>query len=473
MGLPNVMDTGRSAMVASRAAVATTGHNISNANTEGYSRQRVHFQTNVPQPGVGSKGMVGRGVLVERIERVNDEYLEKQVRNGSRDLSSLEEKDFVLKQVEDVFNEMDGEGLNRIMSKFFNEFRQLGNDPDSEAVRQSVRESSQALVSDFRRIRRQIVDVQNHIDSRLEGYTTQINAHAKNIRDLNVRIKQMEIGGAFANDLQDQRDLAIKNLGNFLDIATHKDKDGAVHIDVKGIGPLVSGSQAEEFSVARTKADGQGKPENAYDLITTASASPSVTHQVSGGKVGALLSARDQTLSTVLERLDGMAYDVANAVNQIHSQGFTRTGATGVDFFKLPISKEAAAEVLDLSDAVKGSSSNIASAALPNAPGDNRIAIAISGLQHLKLTNSGLSTADDFYNSIVSDVGVVLARNSEALGQQKNIMGQLTKMREQLSGVSLDEETANLLQYQHTFDASAKVIQVADEMLNTILSLKR
>ena len=105
--------------------------------------------------------------------------------------------------------------------------------------------------------------------------------------------------------------------------------------------------------------------------------------------------------------------------------------------------------------------------------GDNRIAIALSGIQGLRVMNNGKTTMDDWYNSIVSDVGVLKSRNQSDMNQQKSINTQLGKMRDQLSGVSIDEETTNLLQFQHAFDASAKVIQVADEMLDTVLNLRR
>ena len=126
MPLPNVMQTGKSGMVAAKAQMATTSHNISNANTEGYSRQRVQQKADNPTP-FGQKNLIGQGTLLARTERVNDNYIEKQIRSAARDLSHLEEKDLALKQTEDIFNEMGGEGLNRLVAKFFNDFRKLGN----------------------------------------------------------------------------------------------------------------------------------------------------------------------------------------------------------------------------------------------------------------------------------------------------------------------------------------------------------
>ncbi len=473
MGLPNVMHTGRSGMVASRAAIATTGHNIANTNTEGYSRQRVDTEANVPTDGVGRRNTIGQGVKLTQVSRVNDEYVEKELRNGTRDLGHYEEKGASLRQLEDVFNELNGDGLNRLMSRFFNEFRKLGNDPNNEAIRQSVREATQALVTDFHRLRQEVESVQQHIDSRISGYAGEINSLTTEIRDLNQQIKAAVVGGGSPNDLMDNRDVALKKLSSFFDVSVHKDKDGALNVDIRGVGPLITGPQAEAFSVARSPADEHGKPENALDIKTSASASSNVTHRLRGGKLGALVEVRDKTLSGVLSRLDDLAYSVSSYVNEIHKQGVTRDGFTGVDYFKGLQSKERASEKIGLSDAIASNTNNIAAAFEKDAPGDNRVALAISQLQFQKLMNDGQTTADDWYNSIVSDIGVVRNRNESALGQTKNIMTNLERVRDQISGVSLDEETANLLQFQHAFAASAKVITVADQLLDEVLAIRR
>jgi flagellar hook-associated protein 1 FlgK len=244
-------------------------------------------------------------------------------------------------------------------------------------------------------------------------------------------------------------------------------------VDIRGLGPLISGSQVERIFVERTPADGKGKPEEAFDVKTSGSVPGTITHQIKGGKLGALLEVRDKSISTILDRLDEMAFHVSSAVNDVHRQGYTMGGAKDVLYFKPLAQKERAAEFISLSDDIQASIDNIATAAIPDAPGDNRTAIAISRLQGAKLLNNGFATADEWYNSIVSDVGVASAKNRFVLNQQKDIMIQLNKVRDQISGVSIDEETANLMQFQHAFDASAKVIQVADEMLKTVLSLKR
>lgn len=472
MALPNVMQTGRSGMVAAKAQMATTSHNISNANTEGFSRQRVQQRADNAIPH-GGKNMIGQGTNLARTERINDQYIEKQIRNASRDLSNLEEKDLALKQTEDIFNEMGGEGLNRLVARFFNEFRKLANEPDNEAVRQSVRESTQAMANDFKRLHTSVNDVRHHLDARVEGFTGEVNSIAEQVKDLNIKIKVQELSGAVANDLRDQRDLALKKLATYMDISTHTDKDGGINVDIKGIGPMISGPNAEKLIVTRSAADAEGTPENSFAIRSTGNASNNITHALKGGKIGALLEVRDKTLSGILDRLDEMASTITNSVNAIHREGVTRYGTKGVDFFKTLPTKERAAEYMALSDSVAADANQIAAGALPDSPGDNRIAVAISQLQNMRVMDNGNATIDAFYNGVVADVGVVAGRTRNSLIQQKDISMQLDKMREQIAGVSIDEETANLLQFQRAFDASAKVISVADQCLQTVLELRR
>lgn len=475
MAIPNIFNTGRSGMTAARTQLATTGHNISNANTEGYSRQRVEQAAGAPSVGRANLGpnIIGNGTTITRVERVNDQYLDKQIRNASRDLSAFEEKDVMLRQTEDIFNEMGGEGLNRLMTRFFNDFRKLSMDPDNAALRESVRESANSMVSDIHRIRKEVEDVRRHIDSRLDGHVREVNALTKELAETNIRISALEVGGTVPNDLLDKREQLLKKLGSYFELSMHQDNQGAYLVDIAGVGPLISGGITQPFSTRHSPKNGDGKPDAALDLVLENHANSVVTDRLRGGKIGAGIEVRDQLLDRVLARLDEMAFSLGNAVNAIHRNGFTRTGVTGVNFFKPILQKERASEFINLSDEVQSDGNMIAAAAEPDSPGDNRIAVAISAIQGSRLMGDGTTTIDDWYNSIVSDVGVMSGRNRSSMAQQTDIMNQLAKFREQTSGVSIDEETANLMQFHHAFEASAKVIQVADEMLKTVLELKR
>ncbi len=473
MGMGGVLQVGKSGMQAARAGVSTAGHNIANANTEGYSRQRVQTTAESPSAREAGRITIGQGASVTRVDRINNDYIDRQLRSTGRDLAFAEEREVVLRQTEDIFNEMNGEGLNRLMSKFFNEFRKLSSEPENLALRESVRESANSLVNDFRRLKTQMNDVRSHIDSRIEGYVREINQLSGEVRDLNVKIRQVEIAGGSPNDLLDQRDVALRKLGALVDVTSYKDKDGSMMVDLRGLGPLITNGDAEQFSVARTPANDSGKPHNSVDVYAGHASGVPVTDRLTTGKLGALLKTRDETLSAMANKMDIIAFEVSRAVNEIHRVGFTRDGVTGVDFFK-PLEKvEGASENITLSDALRMSSHNIAAAAQPDSPGDNRVALAISGLQGMRLLDGGKATVDDFYNSIISEVGVTANQNKATMNQNRDIMTQLSKMREQVSGVSIDEETTQLMQYQHAFDASARVVRVADELMKIVLDLKR
>ncbi len=472
MAIPNITQIGQSGLKAAKAGISTAGHNIANVSTEGYSRQQVLTEPSLPSSSSFGKSFFGTGVEVARVERINDEFVEKQIRSANRDLCNYQEKELALNQIEEVFNEMGGDGLSRLISKFFNEFRKLSEQPESTAVRTSVRETGRSLVNEFHRIEKQVSEIRSHLDSRIEVYVTEVNALAKDLGDLNEKIRTQEVNGAMPNDLLDQRDAAVKKLSSYMEMSSFKDNSGGITLDIRGIGPLVAGSKAEKLETVRSGADDQGKSEGSLDIRSSGSAHGGITHQIKGGKLGALLETRDQMLSTVLGRLDELALGISEAVNDVHSQGYTLDGRTGIPFFE-PLELKGAAGAMSLSEEMLSDVNNIAAAAGSDSPGDNRIALAISKLQGQKLFGDSHSTVDEWYNSIVSEVGTSASHNKFAVTRERDILTQLGKMRDQISGVSIDEETTRLLEFQHAFEASAKVIQLADEMLKTILALKR
>ena len=511
MAIPRISSIGISGLNAAKAGIATTGHNITNANTEGYSRQRVITQAESPLGVYHGHNIIGSGTKISRVERINDAYLDKQIRNTNKDVSHFQEKDLALKQVEDIFNEMNGEGLNRLVSKFFNEFRRLSQEPENPALRESVKEATFAMINDFHRISKELTAVREHIDSRIDASVGEVNSFLQEIAQLNQLIQKHEISGASPNGLLDQRDEALKKLSSYLNVSTHKDKNGNLNVDLQGGGPLLSAVFPEQLSVSRTQEDAFGKRDNAMDIFSSGNVESRITHVLRGGKLGALVEVRDQTLSQISDKLDALAFNLTQAVNEIHMQGYTLDGLTGIPYFRPLEFSQRASEFISLSDEVFGSSQRIATAGMFGSPGDNRIALAIADLQSKKIMGTGAITAqgwidsnqfnhymdisgvggqpgygspvgyfqsgnlvtmDDWYDSMVSQVGVIASKNRFTLSQEKDVLTQLNKIREQVSGVSIDEETANLMQYQHAFDASAKVVQVADEMLKTILSMR-
>ncbi len=467
-----MFNTGKSALFASRSALTTTGHNVANVNTEGYSRQRVNQET---APGQKLGGSVyGTGVRVAGVERVNDDYLTKQVANESKFLGQYQEKDVAMSQADAIFNELNNEGLNRLMSRFFNEFRKLGNEPESEALRTTVKESADQLVGDFKRISRSIRDIQKNIDVRLEANVKQINEITDKLVNINEQINRMELGGGNANDLKDTRDLNVRKLSEIADIQVGSNEKGEFTIAIQGIGPLVSGSLKNKIYLETTKHNPENnRPENSVVVRMEHNPSHDISDKLNNGRIGGLIESRDKILGVAQRKIDELAFHFSNNINNIHRQGFAINGSTGVDFFESLGDVYGSAERLSLSSAVQMDANNIATALEANSPGDNRLIQKIAQLQHQRVMGNGTSTFDSHYNSTVADLATIQGKNKQVLEHQMHTVDQLDRMRQSISGVSMDEETANLVQYQQAFNASAKVIQVADEMLDTVMSIKR
>ncbi|MBI3544814.1 MAG: flagellar hook-associated protein FlgK [Deltaproteobacteria bacterium] len=472
MGITNVMNTGKSGLFANRASLATTGHNIANVNTEGYSRQRVEQVASAPHPAGAIN--VGTGVHAVNIHRINDEYLTMQIANEMKNLGQYEEKDMAMAQTGNIFNEINDSGVNKLMANFFNEFRKLGNEPESEAMRVTVRESADQLIGDFHRISTSIRDVQKNVDVRIEANVRQVNELVQRVAHLNEDIKRLELKAGETGDLRDSRDNCIKKLSTIIDISVASNEKGELTIGIaNGVGPLVSGSQFNVMSVQKMKGDGEaGTPEGALQIRVENFASPDITHKLVNGRLGGLVESRDSIIGKMMKRVDELAFVFSQKVNEIHRQGYNMNNGTGTDFFKELDSVEGAAAAMSLSAAVRDDANNIATALGPDSPGDNRLVQQIARLQHMRVMSGGRSTFDDHFNATVADLATINAKNKSVLDHQGHIVSQLEKFREAVAGVSLDEETTNLVQFQHAFDACAKVIKVADEMLESVLRMR-
>lgn len=470
-GSVNMLNIGKSGLMVSKQSMTTTGHNIANVNTEGYSRQNVD-QTAGPTITNGRLSF-GTGAWAKSITRVSDEYLDRRIQNENKNLANVEEKDIYLQQTEQIFNESNNDGLNQLAAKFFNEFRKLSTDTSSSAIRASVREASTQLAGDIRRVDRELKEVTKNIDTRIEGYVREVNSLAKEIRDLNLDIEKAELGGGKAPDLYDKRDLALKKLASMAEISTSQDKNGRVTVNMQGHAALVVGENLNTLEVLRTPPDpASGKKEGTLDIFVKDPVLTKLTDRITTGRLGGLLEVRDQDIAAAQDKINQVAYLMTREVNNIHRQGFGMDGGTNRDFFETPLSVDTAAENIRLSTDIEESLDAIAAAKDPTAQSDNRIAIALSGVGDLKgLAGDVNSSIIDTYNSTVSELAVKTGANKRSLVFQKDVLTQMENTRDALTGVNLDEETANLVKFQHAYAASAKVMSVADELMQTVLSI--
>ncbi len=466
--ISSMMDLGKRSLSNNQTQLQTVGHNIANKSTEGFSRQRVEQVTNQP---IGEGNLqIGMGARAASVTRTNNPWLEKQIQREGSTGGYLDSRADALGRVEQVYNEQLNKGLNQYVTDFFNSFRELSNNPESLASRTMVRESGVALTKDFKRVVGQLKDVQEDLNGQIRTSVEEVNQMAKEVAKLNEKIQMVEIQGNTANDERDRRDLLLKKLGEKIDITWAEGSDGHVSVTAGRTAILVSGTSAAEIQAAHT--DEHNRVEIFYR--NSPGGTPfNITDQFKGGKIGGALDVRDNVIEDLLKNTDEMAFTMAEEVNKAHIEGFDKAGKPGVLFFEMPADKAGAAENLSLNRTVINDVSKIVSGAKPNAPGDNTVANVISSLQYKKTMDGQQASFDDYYNAQVGQIGTVAQRAMKSQESQKNVMSQLSNIRESVSGVSMDEEATKMIEYQKAYDASARLIRVADEMFDTVLNLKR
>ncbi len=461
-----MMDIGKRSMMNSQTALQTVSHNIANKSTEGYSRQRVDLVT--APPVVEGRLQLGMGNRAATVSRTNNPYLEKQLQKEQGMLGFHQGRSEALSRVEQVYNEQQNKGLNQYITDFFNAFRELANNPEGITSRQIVKEAADSMCKDFQRVHNQLIDVQKDLDEGIKHQVVEINKMTEEISQLNAQIASVENQGANANDQRDRRDLLLKKLNEKVDIKWAESTTGIVNVTTAGNAILVSGFDNQELSVTENE---KGRTQVLYKY------SPSVpdfniTDRITGGTIGGAIDVRDSTVEDLKRSNDLMALTIATEVNKAHMSGFDRNGDMGVPFFTGVNEEMPPGAAIQVNQEIARDVGLVASAYKPNAIGDNSVALVISQLQNRDIMGNGASI-DDYYNSQVGKIGVITQRAAKSKETQENNFNQLNNLRESISGVSLDEETTKMLEFQKSFDASARIIRTADELFETVLNLKR
>jgi len=464
-----LLDMGRHGMAVSQSALNTTSHNIANKATEGYSRQRADVETS---PAIGEGQLrQGTGARLGAITRISNQWLEKQIEREGANYAFLEGRSGALARLESAFNEQIVKGISNSMSEFFNSFRELANNPESLTTRTVVRDNAKALVKNFQDMDRQIVSVTNELNNVVETGVKEVNTSVKEIANLNQKINSIEMTGAEANDERDRRDLLVKKLSEKLDISHAEDpKSGMINITSGKTGILVAGTSHSEL---QTSTNEFNQTQIMYEM-SKGGTRADITDQFKRGALGGAIEMRDGMVAKLRDDLSDLSYNIASEVNKAHVEGFDRYSKQGINFFDIPEDGSFDIENLKVSEAISKDVGRIAAAARPNAPGDNTTANVIHSLQFKQVMGADKTfTFDNFYNSKVGEVGVAAQKSQANLESQKNILDQSKNMRENVSGVSLDEEAQKMIEFQKSYEASARVIRMADEMFETVLNLKR
>jgi flagellar hook-associated protein 1 FlgK len=565
------LEIGASALRAAQQLLDTAAHNVSNANTPGYSRQQVSLVEAPPytSPGfnrTGLPGQIGSGVSVSAITRVRDSFLDLQVQAQAGVMGEWNTRQQELAKIEALFPEPSDSGLGGTLSKYWNAWQDLAADPTSAAARASVTEQATSLASQINQDSTQLGMIASGIDSQVSDQVDTVNSLASQIASLNGQIQRVTVTGGHANDLMDEREQLIEKLTAIVPASVTTQLDGSVTVQVGGTD-LVTSVNARQL-VAQKDASGHVNPTWADGSAIT----------LPTGQLKALLSVRDGDLASYQSQLDELAKGIADATNAISARGFDATGAVGQAFFTYHAGNPAG--TLAVSQAVAADPRLVAAASSAGDPGDGSVAGLIADLRNAlsysagvpgtdvvggtDLTTNGTAhvmtiaaggasgqtwtfsgsgssltltgadgstqtidvadmaagttqvlnfdqlgieltisapvdakagadlvtdltapghnslvttslyspaqTTADFYSGLVGKIGSSSGQAQEMAQNQQLVVDQIQQRVDETSGVSLDEEATNMIQYQHAYQAAARVITVMDEMLNTLIN---
>ncbi len=458
-----ILSIGRNALAVQQLAINVTGNNIANANTPGYTRQRVNMQSSLPiaYPPPGPPGVIGTGVTATEIQRLGDRYLTEQIVMAQQDLGRWEARHGVLAQTETVFNATSGFGLSGAMDDFWNAWQGVANNPAGHSERQVLLSKAELMASTFNDAAEQVERLRQDTDAQLAGNIDMINRISDQITDLNGKIEMIERAGHNANDYRDSRDQLLKELAGLVNFDMVEDSRGVVTVTLADGNALVGEPPFGRLAVTFDPLSGM------HDIVWDSAPATVINGSLTGGKLGGLIEARDSLLPDYRTQLDDLAAALMGEVNTLHATGvglsdtvsrafFTGTGAT--DMAVLP--------------AIAANVSHIAAAVDPNfVPGDNGNAIAISNLQSALTMGGATATFGEAYQTLVSQVGFQVQESKDYNDHQERLMQFLENYRESIAGVSIDEEMVNLVKFQHAYDAAAKLIKMVDEMMTTLINM--
>ena len=456
-GLNAALNSGRTSLQTNQKAIEITGLNVANVNTEGYSRQTPNLS---PYPALAfGDYFIGTGVTVGSIERSHDVFLAGQIKEKSMEAGLENSMLNPLAELERVIGIGEG-SLSDEFDQFFDAWRQLSTNPGGEVERQAVLQRGELIGRAFSNIYRETQQSVKNINSTITSKIDGVNLALEEVAQLNTRISALEMSGQDANSDRDRRDVLLKSLATSIGATTFETSTGAASVQLPNGMPLVEMGNANQINAVFSGTDVN------LELSFGDTTLP-LDRNALGGEFRGLYEVRDVMIPDVVSRLDQLAYSFATEVNAMHAGGTGLDGSTGVDFFLQPSAIADASSNLQMNINL---TSQIA-AGTTDASGDNRNALSILLLEQEQVL--GNDTFVSFYGKIASTVGVEAARNRQAAQGYKDSLVQLENMRDGVDGVSLEEEMINLLKYQRGFEASARFLSTVDEMMATLMTLKR
>jgi flagellar hook-associated protein 1 FlgK len=389
---------------------------------------------------------------MDRVESVRDNILNLRSLQESQRQASLNSYQQSMNQVEALFNETQGAGLQNVLSNFFNSFQALAANPTSSPLRQAVMTAGQNLTDTFNQTSRSLTTIRSGLDQSVVQTVDQINQLTSQIASLNGQIPAVSVAGQDAGGLLDQRDRALQNLSQLVDTAVIYSADGTVSVTTSNGAMLVAGNESHPLTVQLETDSGM------HDVFSHGT---DITSAIAGGKLHGYLDARDDIVPSTQSKLDNLAASLISAVNAQQQAGYDLNGSQGQDFFvpftpTTPGSNAGAAMALALTNPGQVAASS------DGTSGNNRNATALAELQDKAIVSG--QTPGDYYSNLVFQVGNAVSNASAEQEAVSLVLQQITNQRSATFGVSLDEEASNLILYQRAYEAAARVIFIVDQL---------
>lgn len=454
--LSSLLSIAQGALSAHAAAVDITGKNITNANTPGYVRRQALLETR----------MLGRdqsgGVVFNGPLRMSDRFAVARVLAESGQFGSAVGRQNALAGLESTLAPAGEGGISGRFNAFFSAVTALGQNPNDPTARAAFLARADELGQSFRTASEGLFQRRTDLAGQAGDVAGEINSRLGEVADLNEKIAQAQALGDGAPDLRDKRELLVREIGDRMGVQAIEEDDGSLTLLSSGAA-LVSKGDASTISVGL---DPQGAL--AIGVKRSNGTLVDVTNRVDTGTLGGIRQARDTDVVALQTDLDQLAFDTRNAINGTHAAGFGLDGVTGRNLFAPPAAVAGAAASFQLDPAMVGQPDRIAVAgSAAELPGGNSNALALAAIGSQSLAGLGDPVAR--IGAISGKLGIFQTAAAGAVDLRSNTLSMAETSRQQASGVSIEEEMVDLTRYQRAFEASMRVLKVADELLQGVV----
>jgi len=439
-------------LFAQQRALDVTGQNIANVNTPGYHRQQVVLAPAAGTiPGPMGQSLLCGGVDVLGLRRADTGYVDLQLRLAASTAGRWTAAQEPLAAVQTILTEPPADDLGGLLDSLWSAWQGLAASPEQLAPRLQVQQAGYRLATALNNRYQQLRTLQDSLYATATTTVAEINTLAQQVADLNAGIVAGQAAGRESSELIDQRQQALERLAQLGGVVAYAPEAKGPIISLGG-QPLVQGATAYALEIARG-------PLGEIQLTWAEDGTP-VT--VTGGELFGLMAARDQQIPSYLQAMDDIAAALMTAVNAAHDDGAGMHGEVG------PFFAGTGAADIRLADAVAADASAIA-AGLAGLPADGSVAAAIAGLRDQALV--GTQTLNQAAQGLLARIGTEVNQANDQAGIAQAVARQLATQQQSIGGVSLDEEMANMIQYQHAYGAAARVLSTMDDMLGDLIAM--